>query len=95
MFFRGLDPWYNLRYTRDMKTAISIPDPIFNAAEMTCKHLGISRSRLCTQAIATFLQANSRQNIKEALDRVYATMDPGSDPVLQAMQSALFREEKW
>jgi len=38
-----------------MKTAISIPNPIFNSAERAAKEPGISRSKLYTKAIKEFL----------------------------------------
>jgi len=37
-----------------MKTAISIPDPIFQSAEIMAHHLAISRSELFTRAISEF-----------------------------------------
>ena len=39
-----------------MKTAISIPEPIFNTAEQVAKELRLSRSELYTKAIKEFLE---------------------------------------
>ncbi|EIJ36932.1 hypothetical protein Thini_4454 [Thiothrix nivea DSM 5205] len=37
-----------------MKTAISIPDPVFQAAELFARHFGISRSELYTKAVEEY-----------------------------------------
>ena len=39
-----------------MKTAISIPDEVFNRAEEAAEHLGWSRSQLYTRAMNEFLE---------------------------------------
>jgi Ribbon-helix-helix protein, copG family len=38
-----------------MKTAISIPDDVFEQAEAAAKRLGLSRSELFTRAVREFL----------------------------------------
>ena len=37
-----------------MKTAVTIPDPVFKAAEKLAKRLGVSRSELYARAVAEF-----------------------------------------
>ena len=77
-----------------MKTAISIPDDVFRAAEATARRTGMSRSQLFTEAMRLFLRARGTEGITEQLDRVYANVDSQLDPVLSRMQSAALRE-KW
>jgi metal-responsive CopG/Arc/MetJ family transcriptional regulator len=69
-----------------MKTAISIPDPLFKAAERTSKRLGMSRSEFYSKAVEAFVKVNRAKGVKEALDAVYATEDSSLDPILMAMQ---------
>ena len=40
-----------------MKTAISVPDPLFRQAEREAKRLGVSRSELFTRALRDYLGA--------------------------------------
>ena len=40
---------------KDMKTAVSIPDPIFQAAEDLDKRLGLSRSELFARALKAYV----------------------------------------
>ncbi len=54
-----------------MKTAISIPDDLFNLAETTAKKLGIPRSRLFARALEEFIQNHSDQSITETLNKIY------------------------
>ncbi len=78
-----------------MKTAISIPDPIFKAAERLLKQLRISRSALYTKAVDTFIQSHSNENIKAALDLVYSKESSQVDSILNKMQAATFDKEDW
>ena len=54
-----------------MKTAISLPDKVFFAAEETAQTLGISRSALYVDALTEYLKKNSRKNITQKLNEVY------------------------
>jgi metal-responsive CopG/Arc/MetJ family transcriptional regulator len=71
-----------------MKTAVSIPDSVFDAAEQVSKRLGVSRSRLYTVAIEGLLKRERSRGVREALDAVYSDMNSRLDPALAAMQAA-------
>ena len=79
----------------DMKTAISIPDSIFDAAEETAKRLGISRSRLYTKAIERFIAEVRRCDVTERLDEIYGEQQARIDPLLQSLQLASLEGEDW
>ena len=78
-----------------MKTAISIPGPLFNAAERTAKRLGIPRSRLYAKAVEEFVRTHQAVGVEEALNAVYGTESSELDAVLAAMQTASLPEEEW
>ena len=78
-----------------MKTAISIPDPIFQEADQTARRLGLSRSELFARAMTTYLEKHRGLGVTEALDRIYGEEDSSLDPVLAQMQSASLPREKW
>ena len=78
-----------------MKTAISIPDPLFKAAERTSRRLGMSRSEFYSKAVDAYVKANRAKGITEALDAVYADEDSSLDPVLMAMQLTSLEREDW
>ena len=58
-----------------MKTAISIRDEIFQAAERTARALGMSRSELYATAVKEFVARHAGDRVTEALNDVY-----GDDP---------------
>lgn len=76
-----------------MKTAISIPDPLFEAAERASKRLGISRSRFYSRALEAYLRSQRASGVKERLDAVYAVEDSAVDTALARMQDATLKEE--
>ena len=71
-----------------MKTAISIRDDIFEAAERMAATFGVSRSELYARAIAEFVEQYSGDRVTERLNEVYG--DDGSslglDEALAALQ---------
>jgi antitoxin MazE6 len=78
-----------------MKTAISIPDPLFKAAERVAKRQKISRSRLYAKAVQEYLERRRSEGIKEALDEVYSTESSELDPVLARLQWEALGREDW
>ena len=60
----------------NMKTAVSIPGPLFNEAEVLARKLGVSRSRLYSKALEDYVEHH--QN-KELLDKINAAYAEGLD----------------
>jgi hypothetical protein len=54
-----------------VKTAISVPDALFEEAERVAKKRRISRSRLYARALEEHLARTRSDEIREAYDRVY------------------------
>ncbi|HEY0557242.1 MAG TPA: hypothetical protein VGG20_23505 [Thermoanaerobaculia bacterium] len=59
-----------------VKTAISLPEPLFHRAENVAHELQISRSQLVATAIAEFLKRYERRALIEAINRSYADDPP-------------------
>jgi hypothetical protein len=79
-----------------MKTAISIPDPLFNAADKVARRLGISRSELYQRAIEHFLQQQSGDVVRESLDKVYGKSNNRAlDPLIRAAGEHIITDENW
>jgi len=80
-----------------MKTAVSMPDDLFRAAERAAKRLGLSRSELYRRAIESFIRDHSEQAVTEALDRVHESQEgPGRlDHLLEQLQDASVPREEW
>lgn len=92
-----LDLWYDDGHTFAMKTAISIPDPVFEAAERLARRSGKSRSQLYTEAIAHYVEQHRSEGVTERLNEILDA-DPelsNLDPVLDALQLEVLRRERW
>jgi hypothetical protein len=80
-----------------MKTAISIPDAVFEEAERVAKRRGLSRSELYTNAIRKYVQDERFLGVRERLDSVYGSDRQLSelDVPLQYVQGRLLADENW
>lgn len=86
---------YNSGYTSIMKTAVSIPDRVFEQAETVAKRLSMSRSELYTRAIQQFLEAHRHDVVTQKLNEAYADEDSSLDPALMAMQATALEDDRW
>ena len=78
-----------------MKTAVSIPDPIFRAANSLAKRLGMSRSELFTKAVEAYIEAHKHTGLIEALDSVYTEESSALDQPLAQMQWSSLPKDDW
>lgn len=78
-----------------MKTAISIPDDVFSAAENFAHQSHLSRSALFTRALVEFLSRRRNEGVTERLNRLYDKENARLDPALARMQSSAISKEKW
>ena len=80
-----------------MKTAISLPDPLFLAAQRLARRLGLSRSALIQRALRELLDEAQQEGVTEALNKIYGSGRRAArvDPVLDALQRASLPEEEW
>jgi len=78
----------------DMKTAISLPDPVFRSAEQLAARLGISRSELYCRAIRELLARHDDAAITQQLDAVYGSPgnNAGLEPGLATLQARAIRD---
>lgn len=78
-----------------MKTAISLPDSVFDEAEALAQHLGLSRSELYTKALQAYLRKHNRNQILSRLNQVYSQESSDLDPMMATMQFMSLPREDW
>lgn len=78
-----------------MKTAISIPDKLFESAEQFARRQGMSRSELYATALRCYLQEHRNEGITERLDEVYGTEDGALDPAIARLQTRSLPRDDW
>jgi hypothetical protein len=78
-----------------MKTAISIPIDIFNAAESFAQQSHLTRSALFTRAVVEFLSRRRNDGVTERLNRLYGKEESHLDAIFTKMQTSVVAKEKW
>lgn len=78
-----------------MKTAISLPDPLFAAADALAGRMGVSRSELYATALAEFVAKHTDTDITARLNELYANDDSSLDPALRRAQRESVGREEW
>lgn len=78
-----------------MKVAVSIPDPIFEAAERLAKKRRMARSQLFAEALEAYLEARDSQAVTASLNEVYAKEPSELDEGLKKAQYDSIDHEAW
>jgi metal-responsive CopG/Arc/MetJ family transcriptional regulator len=77
-----------------VKTAVSIPDPVFDAADRMAQRLGVSRSEFYTRAIRVLLERESDDAVTARLDALYDA-EPSRIPEPLARTQRRAVSEQW
>jgi metal-responsive CopG/Arc/MetJ family transcriptional regulator len=67
-----------------MKTAISLPDEVFRAAERHARRMRKSRSQLYAEALAEYLARHAPDEVTEAINQVVDQLTVPADPFVRA-----------
>jgi metal-responsive CopG/Arc/MetJ family transcriptional regulator len=78
-----------------MKTAISIPDTLFDAAEQYAQQHGLSRSELYVQALQHYLRSHRYVGVTNALNQIYDQESSQIDPTVVAAQLHAVEQDNW
>ena len=78
-----------------MKTAISIPDELFEQAERASKNMRVSRSEFYSLALGKFLETRCEQEIASKLHDFYSTSSDSPDSALSAAQFPIMKRSEW
>jgi metal-responsive CopG/Arc/MetJ family transcriptional regulator len=79
-----------------VKTAVSIPDRIFRAAEQLAARWRISRSQLYAKALDALVEKHNDQVVTARLNEVYGPEgeDSSLDPVLAELQQRTLKRNR-
>jgi len=78
-----------------MKTAISIPDDVFQDAERLARRLKKSRSELYSTALREFILRHAPDHITEAIDKVCEEIPKRKDPFASQAARRSLRRVEW
>jgi predicted transcriptional regulator len=78
-----------------MKTAISVPDEVFEQADNLAKRLKMSRSQLYSRALSEYVARHAPDEVTEALDRVSAELGAEPDVFISAASRRILERTEW
>ena len=77
-----------------MKVDISVPNPIFEAAQQLAQKLDMSLSELYTAALVAYVAAYQAEVVTEKLNEIYESEPSTLEPELVTLQVASIGEER-
>ena len=78
-----------------MKTAVSVPGPIYDAAERLARRLKKSRSALYSEALGDYLARHAPEHVTEAMNRVCESVDTHPDAFVSAAARRTLENTEW
>lgn len=78
-----------------MKTAISIPDSLFKAAENYAKRVDKSRSQLFAEAMAEYLERHSPSEVTRTLNETLATINQFDSAFIEKASHTILEQSEW
>lgn len=94
-FCESVETFHKCGYTIGMKTAISIPDSIFSAAERFARRLHKSRSQLFTEALAEYLLRHSPDEVTKAMNRTLDDIGEEHNEFVNKASSMILEQNEW
>ena len=78
-----------------MKTAVSIPDEIFEGAERLARRTKRSRSRLFSDALKEYLARHAPDKVTEAMNQACAEIDGEEDSFVSSSARRVLEKSEW
>lgn len=78
-----------------MKTAVSIPDEIYEGAERLARQTRKSRSRVFSDALKEYLARHAPDEVTEAMDRACTELGDAPDPFAGAAARRILERSEW
>lgn len=78
-----------------MKTAISVPDDVFNLSEKLAKKLKVSRSRVFAMGVKKLAEEYEDDQVTARLDEFYAKEKAEIDPAIMKMAALSLPKDEW
>jgi predicted transcriptional regulator len=78
-----------------MKTAVSIPDEVFEKVERLARRAGRSRSEVFAAALAEYVARHAPDEVTAAMDRVCADIGAQGDEFVAAAGRRVLENTEW
>jgi hypothetical protein len=80
-----------------MKTAVSVPDDVFEGAERLARAAGRTRSEVYSTALREYLARHAPDDVTEAIDRVMSDLgrDAAPDAFVRTSARRVLENSEW
>jgi len=78
-----------------MKTAVSIPDDVFQGAEKLARRTKRSRSQLFSDTLKEYLARHASDEITDAMDQLCAELEPPTDEFVSSAARRILQRSQW
>jgi len=78
-----------------MKTAISLPDEVFHAAERHARRVQKSRSQLYAEALTEYLARHAPDEVTETMNQVMDELEKPLDPFVATAARRVLEQSDW
>jgi metal-responsive CopG/Arc/MetJ family transcriptional regulator len=78
-----------------MKTAVSIPDEVFEGVERLARRTKRSRSRLFSDALKEYLARHTPNEVTEAMDRAFAELGETKNAFVSTAARRVLERSEW
>lgn len=78
-----------------MKTAVSIPDDVFQKAERLARRMKKSRSELFADALVEFVARHAPDDVTETMDQVCAEISSEPAGFVSAASRCVLQRSEW
>ena len=82
-------------YTFGMKTAVSIPDDVFEGAQRLARRTKRSRSRVFSDALREYLARHSPEEVTEAVNKACAEIGEAKDQFVASAARRVLERSQW
>lgn len=91
-----ISSWHpRVGYTFGMKTAVSVPDELFEQAEELARKTGKSRSQIYQEALAEYLLRRDAEGVTESVDRALEQIEQADAAWLERAGRRALERAEW
>jgi antitoxin MazE6 len=91
----ALDPAKRWGYTFGMKVAVSVPNDVFQQAELLARRTHTSRSALYARALAEYVARHASDQVTDAMNQVCDDLGLGVDEFTSAASRRILQRIEW
>ena len=82
-------------YTEIMKTAVSIPNDIYEGAERLARKTKKSRSQLYSEAVREYVARHAPEELTQAMNRACIELGQPTDDFVREAASRILTKSEW